>query len=173
MGNCCKPYADQVDSEGDSREGLVMYDGGNRRERLASDGNSRERSSSLASSELRVERRIMLNRGEGSIRRDQTDSSGRQLLRNNQSSSSMPMHADFYENKRGRMELVFRAQHPGSGRIPRARQGEQVVAGWPAWLTEVAGEAIKGWIPRRLDSFENLIKVCSISLFFYLALCTD
>ncbi|KAK1389308.1 putative serine/threonine-protein kinase [Heracleum sosnowskyi] len=157
MGNCCKPYADQVDSEGDSRESLAIYDGGNTRERLASysDGNSRERSSSMASSELRVER------GEGSRRRDQIDSSvvGRQLLLGNQSSRSIPMHGDSFGNERGRMEFVFRARHPGSGGIPRARQGEQVAAGWPSWLTEVAGEALKGWIPRRLDSFENLVKI--------------
>lgn len=38
-------------------------------------------------------------------------------------------------------------------------EGEQVAAGWPAWLSAVAGEAIKGWIPRRADSFEKLDKI--------------
>lgn len=37
--------------------------------------------------------------------------------------------------------------------------GAQVVAGWPSWLTNVAGEAIKGWLPRKGDSFEKLDKV--------------
>lgn len=37
--------------------------------------------------------------------------------------------------------------------------GAQVVAGWPPWLTAVAGEAIKGWVPRRADSFEKLDKI--------------
>lgn len=37
--------------------------------------------------------------------------------------------------------------------------GPQVVAGWPSWLSSVAGEAIKGWIPRKADSFEKLDKV--------------
>lgn len=37
--------------------------------------------------------------------------------------------------------------------------GAQIVAGWPPWLTAVAGEAIKGWVPRRADSFEKLDKV--------------
>ncbi|CAA0833588.1 Probable serine/threonine-protein kinase [Striga hermonthica] len=37
--------------------------------------------------------------------------------------------------------------------------GSQVVAGWPPWLTSVAGEAIKGWIPRKADSFEKLDKI--------------
>ena len=43
--------------------------------------------------------------------------------------------------------------------IPKHNEGEQVAAGWPAWLSAVAGEAIKGWIPRRADSFEKLDKV--------------
>ncbi|XP_031124397.1 probable serine/threonine-protein kinase At1g09600 [Ipomoea triloba] len=37
--------------------------------------------------------------------------------------------------------------------------GAQVVAGWPSWLTDVAGEAIRGWIPRKADSFEKLEKI--------------
>lgn len=39
------------------------------------------------------------------------------------------------------------------------KHGEQVAAGWPSWLSAVAGEAINGWIPRRADSFEKLDKV--------------
>lgn len=42
---------------------------------------------------------------------------------------------------------------------PKHIEGEQVAAGWPAWLSAVAGEAIKGWIPRRADSFEKLDKI--------------
>ncbi|MFS7922650.1 putative protein-serine/threonine kinase CMGC-CDK-CRK7-CDK9 family [Helianthus anomalus] len=37
--------------------------------------------------------------------------------------------------------------------------GEQVAAGWPAWLSAVAGEAINGWIPRRADTFEKINKI--------------
>ena len=47
--------------------------------------------------------------------------------------------------------------------------GEQVAAGWPSWLSAVAGEAINGWIPRRADTFEKIDKVrdhCSICLWF-------
>lgn len=45
------------------------------------------------------------------------------------------------------------------GSIPNATEGEQVAAGWPAWLVAVAGEAIIGWVPRRADSFEKLDKI--------------
>lgn len=37
--------------------------------------------------------------------------------------------------------------------------GEHVVAGWPAWLANVAPKAVEGWLPRRADSFEKLDKV--------------
>ncbi|KAL5163517.1 putative serine/threonine-protein kinase [Glycine soja] len=37
--------------------------------------------------------------------------------------------------------------------------GEQVAAGWPSWLSKVAGEAINGLVPRRADTFEKLKKV--------------
>ncbi|KAG4166211.1 hypothetical protein ERO13_A13G117200v2 [Gossypium hirsutum] len=32
-------------------------------------------------------------------------------------------------------------------------------AGWPSWLASVAGDAVKGWQPRRSDSFEKLEKI--------------
>ncbi|GMH00691.1 hypothetical protein Nepgr_002530 [Nepenthes gracilis] len=43
--------------------------------------------------------------------------------------------------------------------IQRGVQGEQIIAGWPSWLSSVAGEAIQGWVPRRADSFEKLDKI--------------
>ncbi|CAK9143102.1 unnamed protein product [Ilex paraguariensis] len=57
----------------------------------------------------------------------------------------------------------------GEGRRPRPnprlsnptknKQGEQVAAGWPSWLSVVVGEAIEGWLPRRADSFEKIDKI--------------
>ncbi|XP_072973190.1 protein IMPAIRED IN BABA-INDUCED STERILITY 1-like isoform X2 [Typha angustifolia] len=38
-------------------------------------------------------------------------------------------------------------------------EGEQVAAGWPGWLSAVAGEAIQGWIPLKADNYEKLEKV--------------
>ncbi|MCL7034113.1 hypothetical protein MKW94_013069 [Papaver nudicaule] len=46
------------------------------------------------------------------------------------------------------------------GTIPmKSMEGEQVAAGWPSWLASVAGEAIKGWVPRRADSFQKMDKI--------------
>lgn len=40
-------------------------------------------------------------------------------------------------------------------------EGEYIDVGWPLWLSSVAGEAIKGWVPRRANSFEKLHQVSS------------
>ncbi|KVH99240.1 Protein kinase, ATP binding site-containing protein [Cynara cardunculus var. scolymus] len=45
------------------------------------------------------------------------------------------------------------------GNMHRYVEVEQVAAGWPAWLSAVAGEAIHGWVPLRAESFEKLEKV--------------
>lgn len=45
------------------------------------------------------------------------------------------------------------------GSLPHGERGAQVIAGWPSWLTAVAGEAINGWVPRKADSFEKLDKI--------------
>ncbi|XP_072950236.1 probable serine/threonine-protein kinase At1g54610 [Typha angustifolia] len=50
-------------------------------------------------------------------------------------------------------------EEPGIVDVPNGFSGEHVVAGWPSWLTSVAGEAVKGWLPRRADSFEKLNKI--------------
>ncbi|XP_038989511.1 probable serine/threonine-protein kinase At1g54610 [Phoenix dactylifera] len=43
--------------------------------------------------------------------------------------------------------------------VPNGFSGEHAAAGWPSWLTSVAGEAVKGWLPRRADSFKKLDKI--------------
>lgn len=48
---------------------------------------------------------------------------------------------------------------PRISNFPKHNEGEQIAAGWPGWLSAVAGEAIRGWIPRRADSFEKLDKI--------------
>ncbi|XP_010455394.1 PREDICTED: probable serine/threonine-protein kinase At1g09600 [Camelina sativa] len=43
--------------------------------------------------------------------------------------------------------------------VPQSPEAELIAAGWPSWLTSVAGEAIKGWVPRGAESFEKLDKI--------------
>ncbi|XP_062095234.1 probable serine/threonine-protein kinase At1g09600 [Humulus lupulus] len=43
--------------------------------------------------------------------------------------------------------------------VTNGEKGAQVIAGWPSWLTAVAGEAISGWVPRKAESFEKLEKI--------------
>ncbi|CAO2173698.1 unnamed protein product [Urochloa humidicola] len=54
-----------------------------------------------------------------------------------------------------------RAAGPRQGCVPAAAAAEQVAAGWPPWLVAVAGEALRGWTPRRADTFEKLNKIGS------------
>ncbi|KAJ9671634.1 hypothetical protein PVL29_025371 [Vitis rotundifolia] len=133
---CCKPSAIE-----DSRE------------------SPRERLSSKASSDLRVARAASSRREEAYRVKDRFDSNdGRTMLIDKQANGSVRLHGENVERKRERGEYVV-AQHPGLGSIPKAMEGEQVAAGWPAWLSAVAGEAIRGWLPRRADSFEKLDKI--------------
>ncbi|KAJ0972888.1 hypothetical protein J5N97_020847 [Dioscorea zingiberensis] len=43
--------------------------------------------------------------------------------------------------------------------VPNGFVGEHVAAGWPSWLAAVAGEAVKGWLPRKAESFEKFEKI--------------
>lgn len=45
------------------------------------------------------------------------------------------------------------------GNLQKYIEGEHVAAGWPAWLSAVAGEAIHGWVPLKADSYEKLEKI--------------
>ncbi|KAG2588741.1 probable serine/threonine-protein kinase At1g54610 isoform X2 [Panicum virgatum] len=54
-----------------------------------------------------------------------------------------------------------RAAGPRQGCVPAAAAAEQLAAGWPPWLVVVAGEALRGWAPRRADTFEKLNKIGS------------
>ncbi|CAF2097438.1 hypothetical protein BRARA_E01551 [Brassica rapa] len=56
-------------------------------------------------------------------------------------------------------ENVAASNFPMGITIAKGVEGEYVAAGWPPWLASVAGEAIKGWVPRRADSFEKLDKI--------------
>ena len=76
------------------------------------------------------------------------------------------LKSDDAAESRRRGDRPHAQPHPRSGAVPRNLEGEQVAAGWPSWLSQVAGEAIKGWIPRHAASFEKLdkVSVCSVEL---------
>ncbi|KAL5802869.1 hypothetical protein ACOSQ4_031174 [Xanthoceras sorbifolium] len=120
----------------------------------------RERLSSKAPSDLRVSRATSSRREEAYRGKDRYDNNdGRAMLIDKQVNGSVRLHGENFDRKREKMEYVVAQHHPGMGTIPKAIEGEQVAAGWPAWLATVAGEAIRGWLPRRADSFEKLDKI--------------
>ncbi|GAB4846426.1 hypothetical protein Ancab_025431 [Ancistrocladus abbreviatus] len=120
----------------------------------------RERFSGKASAELRVSRGASLRREEVCRTKDWNDSNdvGRVTLIDKQGNGSARIHGENFERKRDKTDYSV-VHHPAMGSIPKAMEGEQVAAGWPNWLAAVAGEAIKGWVPRRADSFEKLDKI--------------
>lgn len=93
---------------------------------------------------------------------EQQERGSRRLLQHKQEDH----HQKHYDNQQ-RAKLSHEGLQPlGASRrrerlsnLPKHVEGEQVAAGWPAWLSAVAGEAIRGWIPRRADSFEKLDKI--------------
>lgn len=51
---------------------------------------------------------------------------------------------------------------PRKSNPPKHLIGEQISAGWPSWLSEICGEALNGWLPRKADSFEKIEKVSTV-----------
>jgi len=37
-------------------------------------------------------------------------------------------------------------------------------SGWPLWLSEAAGDALRGWAPRGADAFHKLEKVRTMTI---------
>ncbi|GJW93860.1 probable serine/threonine-protein kinase [Tanacetum coccineum] len=74
---------------------------------------------------------------------------------NNKKSKSVRSESGLSVNELGERESV---RSFGLGSLRRYVEVEQVAAGWPAWLSAVAGEAIHGWVPLKAESFEKLEK---------------
>ncbi|KAI4343914.1 hypothetical protein L6164_011207 [Bauhinia variegata] len=88
-----------------------------------------------------------------------TGNSGRHLGESDKKKSESLSRSEVGESGRassigGCESMSFRL-----GNLQKYVEGEQVAAGWPAWLTAVAGEAIQGWVPLRADAFEKLEKI--------------
>ncbi|GMH24279.1 hypothetical protein Nepgr_026122 [Nepenthes gracilis] len=119
----------------------------------------RDRLSSKAALELQASMAAPLRREELSRIKDRNNGSdGTAMLINKLANGPLRLRSENFERKRDKTEYIA-AQPPLMGSILRASEGEQIAAGWPPWLAAVAGEAIKGWIPRRADSFEKMDKI--------------
>ncbi|KAF1887237.1 hypothetical protein Lal_00040837 [Lupinus albus] len=62
--------------------------------------------------------------------------------------------SDLGDSGKGSESLSFRL-----GNLHKYVEGDQAAAGWPAWLSAVASEAIHGWVPLHADAYEKLEKV--------------
>ncbi|KAJ8426392.1 hypothetical protein Cgig2_010935 [Carnegiea gigantea] len=149
MGSiCCKPSAIE-----DSKE------------------SPRERLSRRAPSEACASRIPSLRRedgGRGKDRRNEGSNDEKVMLIDKQVNGVVDLNGEIFEPQPEKADIVVahpsphshhHHHHPGSGRIPKSIEGEQVAAGWPTWLAAIAGDAIKGWVPRHADSFEKLDKI--------------
>lgn len=122
---------------------------------------ARRLSASKQYSELKVSRLNSSKREEGAWTKERLDRGDvKVMLIDKKTNGSTRTHDDQTERKKPEIAEATVLNHPGLGKIPKATEGEQVAAGWPAWLSAAAAEAIKGWIPRRADTFEKLDKVC-------------
>ncbi|XP_010545831.1 PREDICTED: probable serine/threonine-protein kinase At1g54610 [Tarenaya hassleriana] len=115
----------------------------------------RERLSSKSAAEVRASGAVTSSRREESLRtKERSDgTSVRPVLSDKQGNPPMRFRGEDFNRKGERMAKI------AMGSIPKATEGEHVAAGWPPWLAAVAGEAIRGWVPRRADSFEKLDKI--------------
>lgn len=75
------------------------------------------------------------------------------------------------EKPKGESKRRSNKAEPRKSNPPKHLIGEQVVAGWPSWLSEICGEALNGWLPRKADSFEKIEKVSTVFLFIFFAGC--
>ncbi|KAL2944305.1 hypothetical protein RDABS01_032652 [Bienertia sinuspersici] len=142
---CCKPSAIEDDSNKEAP-----------RERLASKTVSSEvRIPSRAASLRREDRNHNNHRSNEGCNNDEKV----MLIDKQVNNGSVRLHGESFERKREKPEHVVVHHHPAIGTVPKSTEGEQAAAGWPTWLAAVAGEAIKGWVPRRADSFEKLDKI--------------
>lgn len=125
-----------------SKTKVVEDGGGSPRQRVPSKRLSRTTSSSREGGPQ------MINR-----------SDSRTSLIDRKASASIRLCEDRSEKSRVKPEDVLVHQSSDIRLVPKAWEAEQVAAGWPSWLATAAGEAISGWLPRRVDSFQRLDKI--------------
>lgn len=116
----------------------------------------RQRRPSKVSSDLHVHR-LNSSRREDRVRVKDRFVSGdiKAVLVDKKTNGSKRIYDDQVEKKKREKHEVAVVNFP----VPKAVEREQVAAGWPSWLAAVAGEALKGWVPRRADTFVKLDKI--------------
>ncbi|KAK4255510.1 hypothetical protein QN277_008506 [Acacia crassicarpa] len=116
--------------------------------------------SSQRGSELRVSRLNSSKRNEGIWETDKLVGNDVKIsLIDKKTNGSFQLRDDQVGNKEIEKPELAVLNNPGLGKVPKAVEGEQVAAGWPSWLSSVAGEAINGWIPRSANTFERLNRI--------------
>ncbi|KAK4398053.1 putative serine/threonine-protein kinase [Sesamum angolense] len=124
----------------------------------ASEESPKQRELIKKTSELLEARAISSKRDESLSRKEKLETGDIKIgLIDRKVNGSRRVRDDYYEKKRDATEDV--GNFPGLRKLPKAVEGEQVAAGWPSWLVAVAGEAIRGWVPRKADTFEKLDKI--------------
>ncbi|KAJ7981473.1 Protein kinase-like protein [Quillaja saponaria] len=117
-------------------------------------------SSRKGSSDVKALQLNSWRRDEGVGAKDKLDKGDVKFsLVDKKANNSLKLFDGHTEKKIKNKPEVTSVDHPGLGRVPKATEGEQVAAGWPGWLSAVAGEAIKGWVPRSANTFEKLEKI--------------
>lgn len=124
----------------------------------------RDRYGDKTQSELRVPRVASSRREVYRVKSQSDNNDGGPMIIDKHVNGSIRLPGENLERKREKTESIISTHHPVLTSVPRATEGEQVAAGWPPWLAAVAGEAIKGWVPRKADSFEKLDKVSFLIL---------
>ncbi|CAA0808654.1 Protein kinase superfamily protein [Striga hermonthica] len=127
----------------------------------AVDDSPKQRELNRKTSELRMARGVSRKKNECFLSKDDKLENGEVKigLIDRKSNGSRRVRDDYYEMKREKDSDGSSDFRPSIRNLPKAVEGEQVAAGWPSWLVEVAGEAIKGWVPRKAETFEKLDKI--------------
>ncbi|KAG6416903.1 hypothetical protein SASPL_124344 [Salvia splendens] len=119
----------------------------------------KQRELNRKASELRLARGVSSRRSESfSLKENLEKGDVKVGLIEKKVCGSRKVRDDYYEKRGGSCDDLG-GNFPDFGSLPRAVEGEQVAAGWPSWLVAVAGEAIRGWVPRKADTFEKLDKI--------------
>uniref|UniRef100_A0A7N0T922 Protein kinase domain-containing protein n=1 Tax=Kalanchoe fedtschenkoi TaxID=63787 RepID=A0A7N0T922_KALFE len=96
-----------------------------------------------------------LKKEEGVVVKDVADTrDGRSIEKRHGSSKRL-----IDERKRREEEGAVSAQYGATGSIPKALHWDEDAPRWPSWLLSVASEAVRGWVPRRADTFERIAKI--------------